>query len=251
MNSARFQNGVPCWADISPTDMDVARAFYSAVLGWDIPPGTEAFGGYTTATAGDAGAAGFMPNDGSVPTAWNLYFASDDAAATQSAIQANGGTVLVPVDSVGDFGRMVIAADPTGAVFGVWQSDTMVGFEAPGQVGGWVWCDLRSSDPDRARAFYSAVFGYTYQPMEMASPDYETFWIGDETIGGMGGMMGAPEGTPSHWLVYFAVTDVDAAVGAATATGGMSLMPPFDTPFGRMGPIIDPDGAPLWLVQLP
>ncbi len=251
MTTPTFPLGSPCWADIAPTDMDAARTFYAAVLGWDIPSGGEDFGGYTSASFDGNGVAGFMPSDGSMPTVWTLYFASPDADATSAAILAAGGSVLLPTMQVGDFGRMVVAADPTGAVFGVWESGTMPGFEAPGTTGGWVWCDLRSTDPDRAREFYAAVFGYTYQPMEMADADYMTFWIGEETIGGMGGMMGAPEGTPSHWLVYFAVGDVDASVAAATANGGTSLAPPFDTPFGRMGPILDSDGAPLWIMSLP
>ena len=248
-----FAPGAPCWADLSHTDMDAARAFYSAVLGWDIPPGAEAFGGYTTASVGTDGVAGLMPNDGTTPTAWTLYFASTDADATSSAITANGGMVLVPPMQVGDFGRMVIAADPSGAVFGVWEADTMIGFEVVGAPGGWAWCDLRSTDPAAAQDFYAAVFAYDYEPMEMAGPDYRTFALaaGEPPLGGMGSMMGAPDGTPSHWLLYFAVADVDAAVAAVTANGGQSLAEPFDTPFGRMGPIMDPFGAPLWLVQLP
>ena len=148
---------------------------------------------------------------------------------------------------------MVIAADPSGAVFGVWQADTMVGFEVVGAPGGWAWCDLRSSDPDAARAFYATVFGFTYTPMEMAGPAYATFSLGDDAppLGGIGDMMGAPDGVPSHWLVYFAVADADAAAAAATRLGGTSLAPPFDTPFGRMAPLQDPFGAPLWAVQLP
>jgi predicted enzyme related to lactoylglutathione lyase len=251
MTTPTFPNGAPCWADLGAPDIDKAHEFYEAVAGWSVTPGDPEYGGYATAMVGDSAVAAIGPLMGDAPPAWTLYFASDDAGATQSAIEANGGTVIVPAGAVGDFGRMLIGADPTGAVFGVWEAGTMPGFELTGATGAWVWCDLRSSDPGRAREFYSAVFGYAYQPMEMASPDYETFWIGEETIGGMGGMMGAPEGTPSHWLVYFAVADVDAAVAEAVAHGGTSLMPPFDTPFGRMGPILDPFGAPLWIMQLP
>lgn len=253
MTDTPFAPGAPCWADIAPTDMDEARAFYSAVLGWSIPPGSEAFGGYTTASVGDSGVAGFMPSDGSFPTAWTLYFASTDADATSTAITDNGGTILVPAMDVGDFGRMVVAMDPTGAVFGVWQADTMIGFEVVGAPGGWAWCDLRSTDPARAQDFYGAVFGYDYQPMEMAGPDYQTFSLGagQDPTGGMGGMMGAPDGTPSHWLLYFAVDDADAAAAAARDTGGTVMADPFDTPFGRMAPMADPFGAPFWTVQLP
>ena len=253
MTETKFAPGLPCWADISPTDMDAARAFYAAVLGWDIPPGNEGFGGYTTASVGDAGAAGFMPSDGSAPTAWTLYFASADADETSAAIVDNGGTVLVPTMQVGDFGSMVIAADPCGAVFGVWQADTMIGFEVVGAPGGFAWCDLRSSDPDAARDFYAAVFGYSYTPMEMAGPAYATFALGADgaPAGGIGDMMGAPDGVPSHWLVYFAVDDAGEAAAQAGELGGAVLTEPFDSPFGRMAPMTDPFGATFWTVQLP
>lgn len=62
-------------------------------------------------------------------------------------------------------------------------------------------------------------------------------------------MFGGPEGTPSHWLVYFGVADADAAVGAAEARGGQVLAPPFDTPYGRMGALGDPAGAVFWIAQ--
>lgn len=245
--------GTPCWADIGVPDLDEARAFYAAVAGWEIPPGMPEWGGYTLATHDGAAAAGLGPlmAEGQ-PVAWTLYLASDDVDRTAEQIVAAGGTVVLPPDQVGSFGRMCIAADPTGAVFGVWQAGEMVGFDAPGEVGGWVWCDLRSTDPAAAQDFYASVFGYVYTPLEMAGPDYRVFSLTGEAggeLGGMGSMMGAPEGTPSHWLVYVAVADLDTALAEVASRGGTSLAEPFDSPYGRMGPILDPWGAPIWLMQ--
>ncbi|MGB8258216.1 MAG: VOC family protein, partial [Pseudonocardiaceae bacterium] len=56
-------------------------------------------------------------------------------------------------------------------------------------------------------------------------------------------MMGAPAGTPAHWVTYFSVADADAAVTAATAGGGSVLSGPDDTPYGRMAFLTDPNGA--------
>ena len=50
-----------------------------------------------------------------------------------------------------------------------------------------------------------------------------TFDLGGDPLGGIGGMMGPPPGPPSHWLPYFSVADTDAAVTAATGTGGTLL----------------------------
>lgn len=252
MTETNFAPGMPCWADLSVPDIDLARTFYTAVAGWDVPPGNPEFGGYTIAAVGGQAVAGIGPLMGDAITAWTLYFASQDADATEAAIVAAGGTVLHSAGDVGDFGRMLIAADPSGAVFGVWQAGQMDGFGAPGTTGSFAWCDLRSSDPDAARAFYASVFGFAYTPLEMAGPAYATFSLGDDAppMGGMGDMMGN-DGIPSHWLVYFAVADADASAASARELGGTVMADPFDTPFGRMVPMADPAGAGFWAVQLP
>ncbi|CAA9303779.1 MAG: hypothetical protein AVDCRST_MAG61-1172 [uncultured Friedmanniella sp.] len=128
----------------------------------------------------------------------------------------------------------------------------MIGASVVNEPGSLVWEDLRSTDPDTARSFYGALFGYEYEALEMAGPDYTTFQLPTEphVLGGMGGLMGLPDGTPSHWLVYFATADVDAAVSAAQGAGGTVLAPAFDTPYGRMACLADPDGA-TFMVMTP
>jgi uncharacterized protein len=246
--------GTPCWADLTVPEVEAATAFYSAVLGWSFSKPDEQFGGYVIGSVGDAAAAGIGPQQSpDQPAAWTLYIASDDADATAAAVTKAGGQILLAPGDVGPLGRMFIAADPTRAVFGVWQAGTHIGAGITSEPGGLAWEDLRSTEPDAARAFYSTVFGYDTHPLEAAGPDYWTFQLrGQEApLGGLGGMMGAPEGTPSHWLAYFAVADADAAVSAGTSAGGTSLVPPFQTPYGTMAPMQDPAGAVFWLVQLP
>jgi len=245
--------GVPCWADLIVPDVAAATAFYSAVIGWEFDPPDEEFGGYVIGTARGNAAVGVGPQQHPGPAVWTLYFASPDADATAKAVTEAGGQVIFGPGDVGPLGRMFVAADPTGAAFGVWQAGTHIGAGITNEPGGLCWEDLRSGDPDAARAFYSQVFGFSTHPLEMAGPDYTMFALGDPNapLGGMGGMMGAPEGTPSHWLVYFAVPDTDAAVSATQAAGGTVLSPGFDTPYGRMAALTDPAGAVFWVVQLP
>jgi predicted enzyme related to lactoylglutathione lyase len=59
-------------------------------------------------------------------------------------------------------------------------------------------------------------------------------------------MMGM-DSFPSHWIVYFGVADVDAAVAHVEGSGGHVLSPGFDTPFGRMAAVTDPWGAAFWV----
>lgn len=243
--------GVPCWADLTVPDVAAARAFYGAVLGWSFADTGEESGGYAIAQARGAAAAGIGPQQENGPAAWTLYLASDDVDKTAAAITEHGGTLLAPPGDVGSLGRMCIAADPSGAVFGVWQGGTHIGAGICNEPGGLAWEDLRSADPEAAREFYSTVFGYTTAPLPDAGPDYRLFLRpGDAApLGGMGGMMGSPEGTPSHWQVYFGVADVDAAVAAARAHGGAVAAEPFDTPYGRMAALTDPAGALFWLTR--
>ena len=102
---------------------------------------------------------------------------------------------------------------PSGAMFGAWEAKLLNGIGLHGETGSLSWNDLRSTDPDTARTFYAAIFGYHYAPVEMAGPDYSTFSLdeGGAPAGGIGGMMGM-DGYSSHWIVYLAVPDVDEAV---------------------------------------
>lgn len=241
---------VPCWADLTVPDVTAGKDFYAAVLGWSYADTGDEFGGYSIAQVDGAAAAGIGPlPDGGAP-AWTLYFASDDADTTAAAVTEHGGNVLLPPGEVGELGRMFIAADPTGAVFGVWQALSHIGAGIANQPGGLTWDDLRSPDPDAARAFYTAVFGFQTEMLPDAGPDYATYSLAgeDKPLGGMGGMMGA-EGVPAHWVVYFAVADAAAAVTAAEESGGSVMMRDFDSPYGRMAGLVDPCGAPFWVIE--
>jgi len=244
--------GTPCWVDISVPDVAAATAFYGAVLGWTFVDSGEEYGHYTIAhTDGRAAAAiGPVMQEGQ-PTAWTVYLASEDADATAKLITENGGTLLFEPMEIPGNGRMCIALDASGGAFGVWQAIGMNGFAIANEPGSVSWTDARLTDVAAGRAFYSAVFGYTFQPVPGAPDDYGTVHIGGDPIGGMGGMMGGPPGVPAHWLAYFAVADADAALAAITAGGGSVVMALEDTSFGRMGVVTDPFGAAFALIQLP
>jgi predicted enzyme related to lactoylglutathione lyase len=248
--STPWPAGAPAWLDVTTPDLAAAKEFYAGLLGWTFTEGYEQFGGYCLAEVEGIAAAGMAPAMEGVPPTWTLYFASEDTRATADAVKAAGGSLLSEVMDIGDSGTRVVAADPSGAAFGVWQAKEMSGYSIFSEPGGLAWEDLRSSDPDASKAFYAEVLGWQYQPLAEAGPDYATFHIaGDQApLGGLGGMMGM-DGFPSHWIVYFAVADVDAAVGYVEAHEGHILSPGFDTPFGRMAAMTDPWGASFWVTS--
>src|SRR5262245_7484966 len=79
--------GTPTWTDLTTPDAEAARKFYHEVFGWDYDIGGPEYGGYTTARLGQQPVAGITsPMEGvpAQPSAWMLYFASDNAVADEA-----------------------------------------------------------------------------------------------------------------------------------------------------------------------
>lgn len=239
---------MPCWADLMTDDTAAARAYYAAVLGWTFAEPNPEFGGYGNASLDGRLVAGLMPAHDGAHAAWTMYFATADVDATATRVTMHGGTVLGGPHDVGDLGRMLVAADPSGAAFGAWQAGTHRGAQVANEPGSLMWEDLRSTDPAAAIAFYEKTFGLETRAMDMAGPDYRTFHLpGDDApMGGMGGMFGEPG--ESYWLLYWAVRDAAAAREAAVAHGGTAEAG-HPSPYGFMQPLTDPSGARLVVIE--
>jgi hypothetical protein len=262
-----YEPGVPCWIDTLQPDPDAAMAFYAALFGWELAgpgemPGDPA-GRYLVARlrGRDVAAIGSQPpGDPSPGPAWNTYVcvASADVAAL-AAVDA-GGEILVEPFDVLPAGRMAVLADPTGAPLCAWQSGERRGAQLVNEPGAWSMSHLATPDPERAAAFYGALFGWTT----------ETFGEGDAAVtmfrlpGYVGGEPEQPvsrevvalmsaaqdDGAPA-WGVNLWDRDVDATAARAVELGGRVLAAPFDTPISRMAVLADPHGAPFSISNVP
>ncbi len=246
-----YAEGTPSWVDVACPDIDGGVSFYSALFGWDVQMGenAEETGGYRIAHLGERSVAGMMPvmQEGQ-PAAWSTYIAVEDADATAQKVTDAGGTVVAPPMDVMELGRMAVFTDPTGAFFGVWQAKSFIGAQVKGEAGSIGWNELNTRDPDRAKEFYAAVFGWDAR--EFASSDGPPYWTvhvgGDESgVGGIMDMRGrVPDEVPAHWLVYFAVDDADATADKAKELGGGVAFGPEDIPdVGRFAVLHDQGGA--------
>jgi len=247
-------NSKPAWIELATDDPAASRRFYSQLLGWDFVVSDDPqYGGYAIArlAGGEGDVAGItakmMPE---TPTAWSLYIGTDDAAALGEVVRAAGGSVVAPAFDVGDMGRMAVFADPTGALFSAWQAAGPRNFRT-GDVGTMGWAELSSRDIDKAKGFYGQVFGWAAEtsPMGEGQPDYTTFMSGDEGIlGGIEMVPTVPAEVPSYWMVYFKVSDVDAAFTTAIELGATEVAAPSPMPGGRFAIVTDPQGAMLGLM---
>lgn len=243
--------GTPCWVDLGVGDVARATAFYGGLFGWDIQAGPPEAGGYAMCMLGGRAVAGIGPQmNAGMPPFWTTYIASDDADAAAAKITAAGGQVMMEPFEVMDVGRMFVAVDPGGAVFGVWQARAHTGVGVANEPGSLTWNENMSRNFEGNKAFYQEVFGYDYSDIGGDGMQYATLDLAGGQVGGIGGMgPEQPAARPAAWVAYFAVADADAAVAKATELGGRVIAPPFDTPYGRMAALMDDQGAAFAIMK--
>jgi uncharacterized protein len=247
--------GTPCWIDLGTPDQDAAAEFYGGLFGWSVEEdeNAEETGGYRVAKLKGEAVGGVMKlmQEGQ-PPAWSSYVSVEDADATAAKAQEAGGTVMIEPMDVLDYGRMAFIVDPTGAVIGLWQPGRNIGAGLVNEPGALAWNELETRDPDAAKAFYSAVFSWSFEDHDMPGMGtYTELKLGDHTIGGMANITGrVPDEVPAHWMVYFAVEDADASVEQIKAGGGRVDFGPIDIPAGRFAMAADPWGAAFAVIKL-
>lgn len=244
--------GTPSWFDLMTPDIERARRFYGALFGWTFEIGGPETGHYSMALKDGRQAAGIgsMPEGSPYPTAWTVYFASTDADASAERVKALGGSVMMGPMDVAEEGRLVIVADPAGAVFGFWQPKRHKGAGVRDEPGSMIWCEANTRDIEKVRPFYAQLFGATAKKLEAPGMTYYTLDQGGPEFGGLNDMNPFyPPEVPSHWQAYFAVADTDASVKVVTDQGGKVFAPPMDTPYGRMAVVSDPSGAVFAIIQ--
>ena len=123
------------------------------------------------------------------------------------------------------------------------------------EPGTFSWADLSTSDPDAAKRFYGALFGWDYD--DLAAGEGMTYTMARLDGHNVAALSAQTEqdkrhGIPPHWNNYVTVDDADARAAKAAELGGTVLAEPFDVmDAGRMAVIQDPAGAifMLWVAR--
>ncbi|WP_165396111.1 VOC family protein [Streptomyces sp. F001] len=236
VREAAYAEGVPCWVDAQLPDVEAGKRFYGELFGWTFE---ESYGGTVWAYHDGEPVAGLAHKpDGRLPTVWTVSFATPDAEALCRRILAADGQIVTAPIPVGELGVAALAADPEGAVFGLWQPGTHQGFGRRHEPGSFARVELYARDPEAAGAFYGglftdALFGTDAEPDFGRTPLTEVF----------------PAEMPPHFLVHFRVEDCDAALGTVNRLGGRIQAGPFDTSYGTVGVASDDQGASFAVLQ--
>jgi uncharacterized protein len=245
--------GTPTWIDLMAPDAEAARTFYHALFGWEYDVSGPEFGNYATARSGQRMAAGIgpqMPGSPSMPAAWTLYFASDDAGADVARAEKLGARVMAPAMAVGEFGTMAICVDPGGASFGFWQAGQHIGAQVTEEPGSMYWNELYAPDLKAACDFYAALLGATTDSMP-GEMEYYVLKHGDQQLAGIMEIQPSWGAFRPQWMTYFAVAKAEDSVAAVTKNGGKALSKIDDTPFGRLAALADPQGGLFKIAEPP
>ncbi|EST33816.1 hypothetical protein N566_19185 [Streptomycetaceae bacterium MP113-05] len=245
--------GAPCWAELGTPDVAAAARFYGGLFGWtaEEDPSPEA-GGYTMMLLDHDPVAAAAPlHQDDQPVAWTMAVAVADANVVAQRVRETGGSVLTEPVDVFDLGRFAVVADPGGAVFTLWQAGLFRGAARIGERGTLCWVELACCDPSAARDFYTAALGWSAsdggEPFGSSTRWGTTQWgMEGRNFGSMVGLTHdrGPLDVSPHWLLYFAVGDVDASVARALELGGGTLFAAVDVPgTGRVAGLTDPQGG--------
>lgn len=116
------------------------------------------------------------------------------------------------------------------------------------------WVDLSTHDLDATKAFYSGLFGWTFEDQGEEFGHYQLVRNGDALVGGAMDVSAftSPDcqPLPSAWGVFLSVDDADSTVATAKESGVQIFSEPMDVgAMGRMAILADPTGAQIGLWQ--
>jgi predicted enzyme related to lactoylglutathione lyase len=121
--------GALTWNELSTTDVEQAKRFYADLFGWSFEDVGTAESPYTMIRNGDRMNGGIRPlgdpeQQAGTPPNWMPYLVSADIERSAARAGELKGTVMVGPMEVQPGRRIVVARDPQGAVFGLFEGET-------------------------------------------------------------------------------------------------------------------------------
>jgi uncharacterized protein len=256
--SGEHHVGKVIWVDLVTPDLDGAKRFYGALLGWtfrDVPGAP----GYALALLDGEPVAGLfqkaLPAGQSKQPAWLTFLAVRDVDAAQQAALQHGGKVLSKAHYYPHRGRQAVLADPDGAVFAVLAAeggDPPDYLAAPGE---WIWSSLLVADPKQETAFYKSLFGYDVYDLASeggGEGDAQHYILSSDNYArtGLNALPADSKRRHPHWLNFVRVTDATDAARKAVELGGRVLVEPrIDRHGGHLAVLADPSAAPFGVME--
>ena len=111
------------------------------------------------------------------------------------------------------------------------------------------WVDLFTTDPERTRAFYGELFGWTSEEPNDEMGGYFNFFLDGVHVAGAMRNDGS-SGQGDVWSVYLATDDIKRTIDDAVTAGGQDMVPAMQVmELGVMGVLEDAGAASIGVWQ--
>jgi uncharacterized protein len=241
---------------INADDVQRAKRFYEAVFDWTFHPwGPPDF---FQASAGDTVVVALHGRRELKPGAKMLgaeaTMAVEDIPATLGAVEASGGRIVMTPAHIETVGTLIWFEDTEANLVGAMRYEAGPGsrqvLDGPGDPAIFRHFAINADDVQRARAFYQAVFGWTFDPW--GPPNF--YQIKNAGHGFLGALQERRELKPGAKMLgletSMSVPDIGRLNAAVEANGGRILMPPhYLQGVGKLGYFEDTEGNFLGAAQ--
>ena len=220
------------WRELHTTDIDAAKAYYAALLGWRFQAEQatrfawgDGAGVYHLIEAGGEIHGGMAPLGGG-GAHWLSYVQVQDVEAALNEAEKLGATVIRAAFDVPGVGVNAVIADSGGARIGL----SAPSYDYPYPVGVFLRDHLFTDDPARAASFYKDLFGWSL------SAD-------GSTQGALGVSARPADCATPFWAPVLAVPNVDRALAQAADLGSVGRSRTGAPHEGQVALTADPQGA--------
>jgi hypothetical protein len=227
--------------DLMCVDPRVAERFYGDLFGWTTLDVRIKGFAMKRLAVGERVLGAILPFDPGhgVSSHWIPYVQVADVDACCDRVTELGGDVCIAAANIPP-GRFAVVNDPTEALFSPFVPRSLPAWAADAApVGAFAWDELRTDDPDAARAFYTELFGWSAREHAGA-----TILASDDLP--VASIVAIPE-RATHapmWIPYIKVDDPERVAIRATKLGAKLRVSPMEDPaLGTIAILCDPTGG--------
>ena len=125
-DESKLDVGAIGWTDLTVSNAEEVRDFYSAVVGWKSSPvkmGDYSDFSMNLPASGDpvAGVCHARGTNANLPSQWLLYIVVEDVEKSAARCEELGGKVVAAPKGMGSQGRYCVIQDPAGAVAALYE----------------------------------------------------------------------------------------------------------------------------------
>jgi predicted enzyme related to lactoylglutathione lyase len=252
--TGQYQVGKFVWFDLFTDDMAAITPFYQALFGWSFESADGVSQRVQTIFSDNTPIATAVlntpENRKTKESRWLGYISVKDVDQISKIITANKGVLHVLPRNLPDRGRVAVATDPEGALFGLLTSPQGDPKDSGMMENQWMGSELWTNDVTAALGFYDKIAGYDHRRVGIGT-DSEYLLLEKNSIPRAGVVPIVWENIKPDWLPYIAVSDVVATTEKVEPLGGRVLVSP-DTkmPNSLVAIIADPSGAVFAIQEL-